>query len=71
MEKRDKRGRRIGYNWWRSYIVDSWFFADHAWKLAREAETMGYATENKQYEEDHPRPTLKTFMIQLADPERV
>jgi RimJ/RimL family protein N-acetyltransferase len=63
--RRDKRGRRIGHNWWREYIVDAWRSADHAWWLHREAVAMGYATEMREYAAEHPRPQLKLFMIQL------
>jgi len=67
MERRDKKGRRIGRNWWREYIVESWFCAHRAWWLARESVAMGYKTEEREYAEKHPQPTLKSFMIALAD----
>lgn len=63
---RDKRGRRIGRNWWRELNVDSWRHADHAWWLDREATALGYATEKREYAEAHPRPTLKGFLISNA-----
>jgi hypothetical protein len=66
MERRDKRGRVIGYNWWREWIVDQWFYADHAWSLTRESVALGYETEEQLYNEEHPRPTLKSFMVGLA-----
>jgi len=59
----DKRGRRIGRNWWREYITDMLSCADHAWWLDREAHCVGYATEEAEYQELHPRPTLKDFLI--------
>ena len=62
MERRDKRGRRIGYNWWRASIMSSWASAHHAWSLAREA----IAVERSEYDEQNPQPTLKAFMIGLA-----
>lgn len=64
--RRDRLGRRIGYNWWREFIVSHWFAADQAWQLAREAEAIGYATEEAEYAQEHPRPTLKAFMVQNA-----
>lgn len=70
MERRDKRGRKIGQNWWRDHIVDSWFCAWYAWWLVREDTAMGYKTEEREFAENHPQPTLKSFMIALADPYR-
>jgi len=63
MERRDKRGRRIGRNWWREWIVDQLYCADHAWWLKREEEAIGYETEMKIFAEGNPRPTLKAFLI--------
>lgn len=53
-------------HWWRELVVDTWFWADHAWWLAMEDETALYATEMTEYREEHPRPLLKTCMIQLS-----
>lgn len=64
--RRDKLGRRIGYNWWREMIVETWFLADHVWQLEREEVAIGYATEEREYAELHPRPTLKRFMQDMA-----
>ena len=65
-ERRDKRGRRIGHNWWREWNVDSLRAADHAWWMDREAVASGYATEEAEYDAAHPRPTLKAFLISNA-----
>src|SRR5690349_11963542 len=46
-------------HWWRELTVDTWFHADQAWQLAREAVAIGYATEEREYAEQHPRPTFK------------
>jgi hypothetical protein len=70
MERRDKIGRKIGQNWWRELIVDSWFCAHRAWWLLQESEAMGYETEKREFAERNPQPTLKRFMIDLADPSR-
>ena len=70
MERRDKRGRKIGNNWWRNFIVESWLCAHHMWWIARENIALGYKTEERDFEERNPQPTLKQFMIHLADPER-
>lgn len=64
MERRDKRGRRIGLNWWRSHIVDLWFGMDEIWRAKREEVAIGYRTEELEFARDHPRPTLKMIMIQ-------
>lgn len=64
--RRDKRGRRIGRNWWREMIVDAWRCAHDAWEAAREAACNGWATEEAEWAADHPRPTLKSFMVGLA-----
>ncbi len=66
----NKRGHKIGHNWWREHIVSHWFSADHAWWLARESVALGYETEEREYAEENPRPTLKKFMVDLADPNR-
>lgn len=64
--RRDRLGRRIGRNLWREYVTDAWRAADHAWWLDREAVAIGYATEMAEYQADHPRPTLRAFMVALA-----
>lgn len=61
--RRDRRGRRIGRNWWREWNVDSLRAADQAWWLGREAVAVGYATEEAEYKATHPRPTLKAFLV--------
>lgn len=65
-ERRDKRGRKIGRNWWREMNCDLLFTADHVWQLQREAECVGYETEEAEYQEHTPRPTLKDFLIRNA-----
>jgi hypothetical protein len=62
----DKRGRRIGRNWWREYIVDLWFCADQAWWRECEQVAVGYETETQEFTLTHPRPTLKIFMMGMA-----
>lgn len=63
MVRRDKRGRRIGYNWWREYNMDLFFFATQVWERQCEEVALGYDTEIAEYEEAHPRPNLKAFLI--------
>jgi hypothetical protein len=62
----DRCGRRIGRNWWREFNTDVWRHADHAWWLAREAVANGWATEQREFAEVHPRPTLKGFLLANA-----
>lgn len=69
-ERRDKLGRRIGRNWWREYVTDLWACADHAWRLEAEAVSIGYATELEEYRAQHPRPQLRTFLVELAGTHR-
>lgn len=64
--RRDKRGRRIGYNWWRDYNCDLLFSANAAWERQCEEVALGYATETAEYAETHPRPTLKEFLVSNA-----
>ena len=61
--KRDKRGRRIGYNWWREWNTDLLYHANAAWERECEAEAIGYATETAEFAASHPRPTLKAMLI--------
>lgn len=51
---------------WREQLVDAFRCADEAWRLQAEAEAIGYATELREFAEQHPRPTLKGFMLALA-----
>ena len=39
MERRDKRGRRIGYNWWREFVMAAYSPAREAWEQQFEAAT--------------------------------
>lgn len=61
--RRDKRGRRIGHNWWREMNCDLLFNAAAAWERTCEEIAIGYATEIEEYAQDHPRPNLKDFLI--------
>lgn len=61
--RRDKRGRRIGRNWWREYNCEILLDATLTWERDAEAVAIGYATETAEYAEQHPRPTLKAFLL--------
>lgn len=69
--RRDKLGRRIGRNWWREYVTDLWRCADQAWWLAREAACNGWATEEREWTESHPRPLFRDFLTSEARYERI
>jgi hypothetical protein len=40
--------------------------ADHAWWLERERVAIGYTTEMAEFAQLHPRPTLRSFLVHLA-----
>lgn len=65
-ERRDRLGRRVGYNWWRDYNCTLLLDATLAWERAAESETSGYETELAEYAAKNPRPNLKNFLIQNA-----
>jgi hypothetical protein len=47
---------------WREQVADAWLLATETWLLHREAVAIGYATEEREFEEHHPRPRLGDFM---------
>lgn len=53
-------------HWWRDLVTEAWRCADQAWHLAREAEAIGYATEEREYAAHTPRPRLRDFMVHLS-----
>lgn len=63
MPRLDKRGRRIGYNWWRDYNCSMLLDASLVWERDCEEHALGYATEEAEYAQANPRPTLKAFLI--------
>lgn len=78
--RRDKRGRRIGYNWWRVYNCEALAAAEAAWQSRRESgepintdavagasyDTAYYQLTEAEYRALHPRPNLKDFLLQNA-----
>lgn len=74
----DKRGRKIGSNWWREYICDQLSSAEAHWQSLRESgesihsgtvagatyDTAYYQLSDREFKMIHPRPTLKDFLIQ-------
>lgn len=51
---------------WRDQVSEAWLLATHAWLLARESVAVGYATEEAEFEENHPRPRLVDFMHAMS-----
>lgn len=66
MTRRDKRGRRIGYNWWREYNRSLLFDATLDWERRRDEVCLGYDTEEAEYAQAIPSPNLKNFLIANA-----
>jgi hypothetical protein len=63
----DRRGRRIGHNWWREYVVQVWRDAHDAWWKQAEHETMLYATELAEYNLINPQPRFRDFLVGLKE----
>lgn len=63
LDRLDKRGRKIGHNWWRTYNCDLLYHATNVWEERCEEVAIGYATEMEEFMAEHPRPTLKEFLI--------
>jgi hypothetical protein len=61
--RRDRRGRRIGHNWWRELNCELLLDADLTWQREREAASSGYPAEERDFAEANPRPTLKAFLL--------
>ncbi len=73
-----KRGRRIGYNWWREHNCELLASAEAYWQGLRESgqpihsgsvpgatyDTAYYQLSDREFKMIHPRPTLKDFLIQ-------
>lgn len=66
MQRTDRLGRKVGHNWWREYNCELLLDATLAWERQCENEALGYPTEIAEYAEQHPRPTLKAFLIANA-----
>lgn len=64
--RRDRLGRRIGYNWWREFIWTEWRCAYDAWYMAMHEDTLLYETEAREYRHNNPSPKFKDFLIEHA-----
>lgn len=75
-ERRDRRGRRIGRNWWREFNMDCWRSAHDAWEQRRESDAPAYQAagaahsgaacyqlSDREYQTLYPQPTLKEFLL--------
>lgn len=56
----DRRGRRIGYNWWREYNMSAFTSALLDVEAHRED---NHQMEPDEYDEAFPLPQLKHFLI--------
>lgn len=75
--RRDKRGRVIGYNWWREYNCEILREAEAAWQALKESgeaimttsvagaeyTTGYYQLTEAEYRSIRPRPTLKELFV--------
>lgn len=66
MIRRDKRGRRIGHNWWREYNCTLLLDATLAWERKRDEVCIGYDTEETEFAQANPCPNLKDFLLANA-----
>ena len=76
----DRRGRRIGRNWWREWITAELHTAEAEWQRKRESgepihtdavpgatyDTAYYQLSEAEYRLIFPRPTLKDFLVANA-----
>lgn len=53
-------------NRWVRAVWNTWSAATEAWWLQREEACMGYATEMREWEADHPRPRYGEFLVSMA-----
>lgn len=74
--RRDKRGRKIGHNWWREYNTSLWRDAHDAWLHRRESslpafgaagaahsDVCCYQLSDREYRELYPEPTLREMLV--------
>lgn len=79
MPRRDKRGRVIGYNWWREHNVNLFRDSHDAWSARRESGGLVfsvagtanggvayYQLSDEEYATLHPQPTYKELLIANA-----
>lgn len=59
--RRDRRGRRIGYNWWREYNMG--LFLDLHF-VAEQHREDNHQMEPDEYSAAYPLPQLKVLLVQ-------
>lgn len=52
----------MSHNCYHDQLMQEYYAAVESWKLQRELVCNGYETEQRLYDQDHPRPTLKQFL---------
>ena len=52
-------------SWWIRLITETYRDALYVWEAQREEATAMYETEMREWEESHPRPTMKETMMGL------
>jgi hypothetical protein len=68
---RPRPNRPSTWNWWLRDVMAAYSAAEHAWWLAAEAASNGWATELSEFAAEHPRPRLREFLESFAHPERI
>ena len=79
MARLDKRGRKVGYNWWREHNTNLFRDAHDAWSARRESgglvfgvagtakgHVAYYQLSDEEYARLHPQPTYKELLIANA-----
>ncbi len=78
--RRDTLGRRIGFNWWREYVMNHYTGAELHWLRLRDSgeaintgtvagaspETAYCQLSDQEFRQLRPRPTLKETLLELA-----
>ena len=61
--RRPLPGRPDTWNWWLRAVMEAFYAARDLWESARETFSKGYATEAREFDEQHPAPQLRHFLI--------
>lgn len=59
-------GQPVRPNPWHAALMESYTSAAWSWWHHCEATALGYLTEEAEYAEHTPRPTLRDFMVRLS-----
>ena len=63
---RECKPRRKSRNYWREMVTEALLLATLTWERERDEVCIGYGWEETEWALEHPRPTLKYMMKQLA-----